>query len=427
MEPDPMETLLTQLKGLSESIGQAAKRLDTNDNALVKVGDRVGTVEDSMKRVLGQIEAVERVLRGKSDNIVPGLADEAKKNGGVNPISVLFERKGRDYALVEEYTKKRLEVEPWRAEQRTMQASEDSKGAVFIPSILVPGYVDQIRERSLLYRSSGGPGITVWPDLNGTPVELPTIDSNTTVAAASENEAPTASEITTGMIRFEPRAIKGLVKISKRLMRMGSLAARVVRENFVRTAALEIDRQGLRGSGTSKESLGVVNTPGILSIAVGTNGGNWTLQQAAAQKHKLRQNNVMPGPASAYVGHPDVFYTARTERIAQYTGQTAGAYVMLPMDDAMLRAQIGPHFDSTIFPTTLAKGSTTTGLTEVIYGDWADLWLAIWEDLTFSVSADAGTAFEQSETWVKVEMEHNFKVVQPLSFVLCNDASSVTL
>lgn len=417
-------TILTQVKSLGARIEEFVKRLDTSDNALIKVGDRIDTVEGTLTTFRGLIGSLEDQIKARSGNLLPGIEDEVKKNGGINPVSALLEPNSRDASIAKEYSEKRRDI---GGEQRaTMKSTDDDKGAIFIPKVALPGYIDLIRERSLLWRSGEGPRLTVMNDLNGFPVEIPRLTDDVTVQVAAETEAPTESEIGTDFIKFEPRAIKSLTKLSRRLRRMAPLAAQVVQMSATKRFALEIDRQGFRGTGTDKEALGVVNTPGILSLEIGTNGGDFTLMTARAMKHKLRKNNVQTLASAGYIGHPDVFYTMMTERIAQYSGQTNGEYVFLPMSDQQLKAIIGPYWDSTLFPTDLSKGSGSS-LTECIYGNWEDLWLGIWEDLTFSLSDQAGDSFEKSEVWIKSEMEIDFRVAQPLSFVLVNDANSVDI
>lgn len=427
-----LQVVLDKLKVLGTNLEGFAKTLQTNDNGLVKVGERVGTLEATLTAVKESIATVEKKVKARATELLPGFEDEIKTNGPINPVEALFNPDSRDASFVREYTAKRSvergdrKADVEGAKKRDMVASDDAKGAIFIPHVALPGYIDKIRERSLLWNAGEGPSITTMSGLTGFPVEIPVMTDDVTVAPAAENEAPTPSDIAVGLLKFEPRAIKSLTKLSKRLIRMGPVAEQIVRVSAQKKFALEIDRWGFRGTGTNKESLGVVNTPGILSTAIGTNGGNFTLGVARAMKHKLRQNNVVGKSSMAYVGHPDPFYTAQTEKILQYSGDTAGDYLMLPMTPDQLTAMIGPWFDSNIFPATLTKGSNTT-CAEVIFGAWEDLWLGIWEDLVFSVADQAGDSFEKSMIWVKSELEIDFQVAQPLSFVLCNDANSVVL
>lgn len=424
--------VLDKLKTLGGQLEAFTKQLDTNDNGLVKVGERVGTIEATMKAVQEGIANIEKKIASSAHNLLPGFEDEIKQNGPINPITAMFDPDSRDASFVQEYTRKRSvergdrKADVEGGKKRDMVASDDAKGAIFIPHVALPGYIDKIRERSLLWNAGEGPQLTVMNGLTGFPVEIPTLTDDVTVAPAAENEAPTASDIAVGLLKFEPRAIKSLTKLSKRLIRMGPVAEQIVRLSAQKKFALEVDRWGFRGTGTNKESLGVVNTPGILSTAIGTNGGNFTLGVARAMKHKLRQNNVVGKGSMAYVGHPDPFYTAQTEKILQYSGDTAGDYLMLPMTPDQLTAMIGPWFDSNIFPANLTKGTNTTAC-EVIFGAWEDLWLGVWEDLVFSVADQAGDSFEKSMIWIKSELEIDFQVAQPLSFVLCNDANSVIL
>jgi HK97 family phage major capsid protein len=426
MTEQQLQGVLDKLTALHGTLTEFGKRLDTNDNALVKVNGQITEFDGAFKGVKEAVDNLKAMQKKRATTIMPGLEDEVEKNGGINPVEALFNPNSRDASLAREYTNKRLAIRAQDGQQRDATAGDDGKGAVFIPTIALPGYIDKIRERSLFWRTTAGPKPTIWSGLQGFPVEIPNILEDVTVESTTETSAPTASDIATGMIKLEPRVLRSLTKFSRRLRRLGPTAEQAIRLSMEKQMGLKLDKMVLRGSGTDKESLGVVNTPGILSIAIGANGGNFTMLYARAMKHKLRQNSQGQLPSAAFVGHPDAFYTVATERIAQYSGQTDGMYVMPAMSEEQVRSYIGPYFDTTMIPVNLAKGSSSD-LTEVNYANWEDMWIGFWEDFTFRVTDQAGTSWENSQVWIMAELEYDTQVVQPLSFVLCNDAKSVTL
>jgi hypothetical protein len=118
------------------------------------------------------------------------------------------------------------------------------------------------------------------------------------------------------------------------------------------------------------------------------------------------------------------------ERIAQFTGQTKGAYVMLPMTDAILRDQMGYGFEkSTQLPLTLTKGNGT-GMTYAFFGNWRDVLIATWASLVLRASDVAGnatgSAFLQNQIWIVGDTEVDINVMRLNSLCYSADVISPT-
>ena len=111
-------------------------------------------------------------------------------------------------------------------------------------------------------------------------------------------------------------------------------------------------------------------------------------------------------------------------RIPQYSGDTGGQYVMLPMSDAQLRDHIGYDFrTSTKIPTNLTKG-TGTNLSEVYFGNWQELIIGQWTTMEFMASQETSDAFAKNQTWIRVISEVDIGLRHPESFCLCSDAKT---
>ena len=270
--------------------------------------------------------------------------------------------------------------------------------------------------------------ITVVSGLRGSPVEMPTEASNATIYWVGENEAPTKSDVTFGNIKMTPKKAAARVHLSNALLRRNAqLAETTTRNNIARGIGLEIDRVLLRGSGADSEPLGIANKSGINEVEIDTNGGAFDFGVAADMLHELEKDNLAEGNL-AYVGHPSAFHIMRKERIAQYSGQTDGAYVMLPMSDENIRTRLGFDFrKTTTIPSNLTKGSGTS-LTEVYFGNWEDLWLGLWSDITFRASDvtgdSSGSALFKDQTWLFAFIEVDVQMARAASFCLVNDATT---
>lgn len=426
-----MEIQLTEiLEAQKKALGEwEAFKLEVSKSAATS-DSRLQTAEATIKGIEQSVKSLEANLKARSAGSLPGVEDEISKNGPVAITDVLFNPGSRSRSIVKEYTQKRRDAlaalgVSGGPEQRDMTAGSDSGGGYLISTQLLPGFIEKARERAVVWQNSG---LTVYSGLTGTPVELPKENGVPSVSWVGENSAPTASDSTVDQIRFTPKKIAGLVKISNRLIRYGTIAEQVVMRALTRSLGLEIDRVLLRGSGSSYEPRGIANTSGLNEVEIGNDGGAFTFDVAQDMVAELEDDNTAFG-ALKFIGHPHAFHSMKTERIAQFSGQTAGAYLMLPMSDANLRDMLGYEFiKTTTIPKTLTKGSGTN-LTEVYFGNWEDLLLAMWQDIEFKASDvtgdSSGSALTTDKLWIVAQAELDVQVARSNSFCLVNDATTV--
>ena len=92
---------------------------------------------------------------------------------------------------------------------------------------------------------------------------------------------------------------------------------------------------------------------------------------------ELDVDNALKGKLG-FAMHSKVKGKMKRERIPQFSGDGKGAYVMMPMTDAVLKERLGYDFQtSNQIPTSLTKGSGTS-LSEVYFGNWEELLIGSW-------------------------------------------------
>lgn len=392
------------------------------DGKLVPISDEITKAGDLIEALEGRVKEIEEAVKAKQSHVPAGLAEEIEENGPVNPLictpgTPFFDKNSRDWSLIKEHTSK----------QRDLSVQDDESGGILVPmEALGNEFIDLARARSVVWDAAL---VSIADGLVGTPVTIPKETGSATIYWVGENEAPTKSDVTFGEIQFTPKKAAARVHISNRLLRMrnGQLANDVVRRNIARGLGIEVDRVALRGSGASGEPLGIANYSGINEVEIGTDGGDFTFDVAADMVYELEKDNTDVGRL-AFIGHPGAFHKMRKERIAQFSGDTGGSYVMLPMTEAQIRARLGYDFRrTTTIPSNLTKG-TSSSLTEVYFGNWEDLWLAFWSDITFrasDVTGDStGSALMKDQTWLYAFIEMDVQLARATSMVLVNDAAT---
>lgn len=414
-----MDTVKGAQEAQAKTIQEQGASIEEINKFLKELEDKEKLQEERDKKAAEAKERRGGILWNESDKSVslPGL--ELEKD------AFSFTRAAHGIATGDwGYGFEKAVFDETHTRRKDLSASDDQLGGFLVPVQVLQDFIELLRANTVVREA----GATVLTNLSGSPVELPKQTGGATAFWVSENGVITSSDITLGQVVMQPRSLGALVKLSNRVLRMSSPGIEsIVRDDLARVMALKLDIAALRGAGASGEPLGIAQVAGVSELEIDTTGGDFTFFHADRMRQQLAVNNAERGKLG-FVSHPSVFGKMRRERIAQYSGDTAGAYVILPMTDEQMRAHLGfPFFQSTQIPTNLTK-SSGTDLSEVYFGNWAELLLGMWTNMEFlasNVAGDAtGGAFAQNQTWLRVIMEVDVAVRHPESFVLINDAAT---
>ena len=295
-----------------------------------------------------------------------------------------------------------------------------SAGAYIVPTEYVNQIVELLRAESVVIKS----GATIMSDLVGSPVQIPTQTGGATGYWVGENVAITESDLTLGQINLTPKKVGALVKLSNTLIKLANPSAEaLVRSDIATTIALQIDIKALRGTGASYEPSGVNIATNLNTVAIGVSGGDLTFDHLIDMEYELAVDNALRGKLG-YIFHPAVRRKLLKLKVAQYSGDTGGQYIIAPITESVFRNWLGyPYTMTTQIPINLSKGGGSS-LTEVYFGNWADLLIGQWGGMEMMASQEASTAFEADQTWVRVLQEVDVAVRHGQSFCLINDAKA---
>ena len=305
--------------------------------------------------------------------------------------------------------------------KRAMSQTTDSAGGYLVPTQHIAELIEMLYDRAVCIAL----GATVLDNLTGSPVEIPKQTGGATAYWPGENAAITDSNLTLDQLSLSPKAVGCLVKLSNRLIQLSNPSAEVmVRRDIATALALAIDLKALRGDGTSNTPTGIANTSGINTVAIGTSGGVFDFDIAMQMIDELDVDNALKGKLG-FAFHSKVKGKMKRERVPQFSGDGKGAYVMMPMTDAVLKERLGYAFEtSNQIPTNLSKGSGTS-LSEVYFGNWEELLIGSWGAMQIMASQETSDAFEKNQTWVRILQDVDIGVRHAQSFCLCSDANSV--
>lgn len=305
--------------------------------------------------------------------------------------------------------------------KRAMSQGTDSAGGYLVPTQHIAELIEMLYDRAVVIAL----GATVLDNLTGSPVEIPKQTGGATAYWPGENAAITGSDLTLDQLSLTPKVVGCLVKLSNRLIQLSNPSAEgMVRRDIAKALALAIDLKALRGDGTNNTPTGIANTSGINTVAIGTSGGVFDFDIASQMIDELDVDNALNGKLG-FAFHSKVKGKMKRERVPQFSGDGKGAYVMMPMTDAVLKERLGFAFETTNqIPTNLTKASGTS-LSEVYFGNWEELLIANWGAMQIMASQETSDAFEKNQTWVRILQDVDIGVRHAQSFCLVSDANTV--
>lgn len=228
---------------------------------------------------------------------------------------------------------------------------------------------------------------------------------------------------TFGQIKLNPHSCASLMPINTRTLRnMTPQAEAMIREDFALALGEKIDIAALTGDGSGETPTGLINTPDILSLALGTDGGYFNFEHVDSFEALMDDYNTLRGNLQ-FVFNPRIKHVLRRKRIPMFSGQVDGPFQIQPPSDERLKEWLQyPFHTTTQLPRNLTKGGSDPELTYVIFGNWNDFLLGYWGGLRLDVSVEAGEAFSRDQTVLRVIQDVDFGIRKPESFIVCSDA-----
>ena len=160
-------------------------------------------------------------------------------------------------------------VVPNEVLRRDLLSGTPSAGGNLVADELLSGsFIDLLRNRLALANA----GVTMLSGLQGN-ISIPRQASASTAYWVGENVAPTESQQSIDQVNMTPKTVGAFVDYSRRLLLQSSIDVEgMIRNDLARVIALELDRAGIYGTGSSNQPLGLVNTTGVGSQTISTFG-----------------------------------------------------------------------------------------------------------------------------------------------------------
>lgn len=152
---------------------------------------------------------------------------------------------------------------------KALSEGTDSAGGFAVPNIVMPNILAAMVPASSLLQA--GAGFVPLPQ--GAKSATTAVTDTLPVAAwRSELGSVTESDPTFRGVVATPHSLACIVRISRELLADAVDINRAILTAIGQAFAKELDRVGLRGSGTAPEPRGLLNTTGVNLVSMGTNG-----------------------------------------------------------------------------------------------------------------------------------------------------------
>ena len=271
-------------------------------------------------------------------------------------------------------------------------------------------YLDILKDKLVV----AGLGATVLTDLVGTFTAI----SSSAVQAAWEGEGDEneLKKVAYSKLTMTPHRSSVSVATTKDLLRQTSFDVEADLLNKITDAHAQLlEKAAINGSGSDGEPTGILNTTGIGSVAMGTNGGAIDWKHIVALETEVNSKNANRG-RMAYLSN------AKVNGVLKVTEMATGTARFLLSNEAP-KILNGYPFDWTnLVPSTLTKGTATSKCSALIFGNFQDLYIGQWGGIDIVV--DPYTGARNGEIIITLNAWNDIKVVEPKSFAAIVDITT---
>ena len=370
------------------------------DNQKEMIKDFVKKVEDvfvEQKNIITRIDELEESLKKRRIS-VPGLEDYADKFSIARAAKAI---------ITNDWSEAGFEKEVFaEAQKKAMGATGSSNMGFFVPVEILQGYIEKLEAEAVTIKM----GATVLQNLTGIPAVIPKQVGGSTGYWVGENASITESELSGGQLSMTPKRAAALCKVSNTLLKYSNPSVEdLIRRDLFTRIALQIDYAALEGTGSEYKPRGILYA-GINSVS----GSTLTFDMMYDMQYELQKDNAYRGKLG-YVFHPAVKRTLVKMKVAQFTGDSNGMYVIQPMvAENEFASWLGhPYAMSTQIAPSSNTGSQTAN---IFFGNWEEMIIAMWGVIELKVSQETSTAFEYDQTWIRIIQDVDIGVRHAESF-----------
>lgn len=260
--------------------------------------------------------------------------------------------------------------------RKALSVGTAASGGYTVPSVLLPGILTALVPASAMLNV--GAGVIDVSESAGKTFDLAAINAIPTAGWRAEAGAVAESEPTFRLVATQPRSLSFFFKVSRELLADAMNVEVALRTAIAQAFAKELDRTGLRGTGTAPEPRGLLNTTNVNVVANGANGASLATTTKYGNLFSAVQailEDDAPMPTAAIMA-PRSQVTLGS--LADTTGQPVEVPPMLRTMSMVATSQI---------PVNLTVG-TSTDCSEIYIGDFTKVAFVMRERPTIQLAGE---------------------------------------
>ena len=274
------------------------------------------------------------------------------------------------------------------------------------------GFIEMLRAAMMLEAA----GARTLTGLVGE-VEVPRQTGGATGYWVGEKQSATESEWTLGHMTATAKTVGAWSKITRKMLKQSSydVEALVTTDQAI-TLATQLDMKGLHGIG-AKDPLGICNTTGIGSVAMGTDGLALTYGKVVDLEAEPFLDNALTANM-AFMTNPLVRREAR--QIVTVTSGVEGNFIWKEGMAGAVDSVLGyPAFVTNQVSNTLDKGTSTGVCSALLFANFAEALFFMWGAV--DVNVDTSTFSDSGDIKLVSLLDADFAVRHPESFAAILD------
>ena len=259
-------------------------------------------------------------------------------------------------------------------------------GNLVADDLLAGSFIDILRNRMAIMQA----GTTVLSGLTGN-ISIPRQTAASTSYWVGEGSAPTESQQAFDQVNMTPKTLGGFVDFSRRTLLQASIdVEQFVRGDLAKVLALELDRAGIYGTGSSNQPTGLTQTTGIGTQTITTYG---TFAEYIGMETDVASANADAG-ALKYIVNAAARGALKSTEKASNTAQFVWEGNEINGYPALVSNQLANN--------------------DVLFGDFSQLVLGTWSGVDLTVDPYAGAT--SGNVRVIALQDVDFAVKQPGAF-----------
>jgi HK97 family phage major capsid protein len=289
-------------------------------------------------------------------------------------------------------------------------------GNTVATNLLADSFIELLRNKMLVNQM----GARTLSGLVGN-VAIPRQSGAAAVYWIAELADVTESEGTFSQVTMSPKTVGARSQMSRQLILQGTPDIEMlVRSDLAAVIALGLDAAAISGLGTGGQPTGILNTSGIGSVAMGTNG------LAFANLDPLIDLETLVATGNADFGSLGYMTTpgqvGKLKKLKDSNNNYLWNGFRQPLQAAVPGEINGYQVGRTNqMPSTLTKGSSAGNCSAAIFGNWQDLFIGQWGPGIEILANPFGAGFNSGAIDVRALASVDIAIRNKVSFAAITD------